>query len=783
MKKMNRPPRHQSRAFPAFAHKLSRWLCAGLLTGSAAAAAESSDARSPRFETVPGVVIDHIPASTRVYIGSPSLVIWTNGDYLASHDYFGPGSTRDWMSVFRSADRGRTWTRLCSITNQYWSTLFVHRDALYLIGTTTERYGHLVIRRSVDGGQTWTVPRDARTGLLAADGGYHCAPQPVVLHAGRLWRAMEDNRAGGGWGPHFRAFMMSAPVEADLLDLASWTFSNRLPGDTTNWLGGQFNGWLEGNAVVTPDGQVVNILRVDTRAGPEKAAIVRVSSDGRTAAFDPASGFIDFPGGAKKFTIRFDPASRLYWTLATMVHERHQGAGKAGGIRNTLALTCSPDLQHWTVRTRLLYHPDVARHGFQYVDWLFEGEDLIAACRTAYDDGLGGAHNNHDANFLTFHRIADFRRLTMADSVPLPPRPDTRRETTNAASSASASNSARVDWKQSLRQPAAWYASAEAARVAENLLLYQRDSGGWPKNLDMARELDAAARAQLLRQKAATDSTIDNGATVSQMRFLARVVSAHPQARFKDAFTRGLRYLLAAQYPHGGWPQFWPQPRGYSAHITFNDDAMINVLNLLREVAATRSPVDFVETALRRQANDAVARGVECILKCQIVVEGRRAAWCAQHDEQTLAPASARAYEKPSLSGSESVSIVRFLMSLERPHPRVIEAIESAVAWFESAKLTGIREVRKTDASLPKGVDKIIVLDPSAPPLWARFYELGSNRPIFCGRDGVVRYTLAEIEHERRTGYSWYTDAPARLLREDYPKWKAAHASANPARP
>jgi hypothetical protein len=70
------------------------------------------------------------------------------------------------------------------------------------------------------------------------------------------------------------------------------------------------------------------------------------------------------------------------------------------------------------VRCILLHHPDVASHGFQYVDWLFDGEDGIAACRTAFDDGQGSAHNAHDANFLTFHRFARFRRITMADSVP-----------------------------------------------------------------------------------------------------------------------------------------------------------------------------------------------------------------------------------------------------------------------------------------------------------------------------------------------------------------------------
>src|SRR5262249_43443942 len=157
----------------------------------------------------------------------------------------------------------------------------------------------------------------------------------------------------------------------------------------------------EGNAVVTPAGKLVNVLRADYRMPAEKAAVVEVSDDGRRLTFDPAAGFIDFPGGCKKFTIRFDPASKHYWSLANWVPPRHTGNNPERS-RNTLALIRSPDLRHWEVRSVVLYHPDTQAHGFQYADWLFDGDDLIALVRTAFDDGLGGAHNQHDANFLTF---------------------------------------------------------------------------------------------------------------------------------------------------------------------------------------------------------------------------------------------------------------------------------------------------------------------------------------------------------------------------------------------
>jgi len=159
-------------------------------------------------------------------------------------------------------------------------------------------------------------------------------------------------------------------------------------------------------------------------------------------------------------------------------------------------------------------------------------------------------------------------------------------------------------------------------------------------------------------------------------------------------------------------------------------------------------------------------------LKTQVVVNGRKTVWCAQHDEVTLAPAPARKYEVVSLSGGESVGIVRFLMSIKDPSREVMDSIESAVAWFEQTQLNGIKWIEKADASQPGGIDRVVVQDPKAGPIWARFYELGTNRPVFVGRDAVVKYSVAEIEHERRVGYAWYVEEPAKLLNNDYPPWK-----------
>lgn len=359
-------------------------------------------------EIVPGVVIDHVPKSSGVYFGSPSIAVWTNGDYVVTHDYFGPNSTKSKTAVFISKDLGQTWTKSGELAGQFWSTLFEHRGALYLMGTSRE-YGAAIIRRSLDGGHNWTEPKDANSGLLLADAKHHCAPVPVVVHEGRVWRAMEDARGPGGWGTSFRAFMMSAPEDADLLNATNWTCSNAL-GSDTNWLDGKFGGWLEGNAVITPEGRVVDLLRCEVHTPRERAAMIHVSDDGKTASFDPATDFVDFPGGAKKFTVRFDAQSKLYWSLANVVAEKDR-SNLPGAVRNTLALICSPDLRRWSVCRELLHHENPASFGFQYADWQFAGDDLIAAVRTAFEDATGGAHNYHDANYLTFHRVNNFRAL------------------------------------------------------------------------------------------------------------------------------------------------------------------------------------------------------------------------------------------------------------------------------------------------------------------------------------------------------------------------------------
>jgi len=335
-----------------------------------------------------------------------------------------------------------------------------------------------------------------------------------------------------------------------------------------------------------------------------------------------------------------------------------------------------------------------------------------------------------------------------------------------------------IPWERCLSQIGEFYTSDEAIRIADNVLLYQRNTGGW-KNTDMARVLSDKDKAGLRKAKNKEDCTLDDGATHTQMRYLARVYDATKLERFKEAFLRGVDYLLEAQYANGGWPQRYPWERQpeYSRYITFNDGAMLGAMSVLRNITKKKHPYTFVDEHRRKKAEKAVQKGIECILKCQIIVNGRRTAWCQQHDEKTFEPRPARIYEKVSICGAESVGVVQFLMSIDNPNPEVIEAVQGAVTWFDHTRLTGIRQINKPDESKEDGYDNVIIKDAMAPPMWARFYEIGTNRPIFCGRDGKIKSRLTEIEHERRIHYAWYGYWPANLLTRDYPTWQKKYAT------
>lgn len=314
--------------------------------------------------------------------------------------------------------------------------------------------------------------------------------------------------------------------------------------------------------------------------------------------------------------------------------------------------------------------------------------------------------------------------------------------------------------------------SSEAARIGEQVMAYQRVTGGWPKNIDMCRlhtpEEMEEVRAQHSR---IDDSTTDNFATTTQLTFLAHMFQTTHDERYRDSFNAGVEYLLSGQYDNGGWPQFWPDPQGYQVHITFNDGAMVNTLVLLHAIAEQTYPyVDsLVDESIRSRAQTAFDKGVDCILAAQIRVDGTPTVWCQQHDRETFAPASARSYELPSFCSQESAQIVRLLMQLPDPDERVKAAVHGAMKWFDINKLTGFRLERTGKPKTPEA-DARLVADPNAGPIWGRFYDLEKCEIFVCDRDGIPRKNLEEIGQERRTGYSWYNSYPAELY-DVYFKW------------
>lgn len=357
---------------------------------------------------LPGVVVNHSPASKGKYLGSPSICILPSGRYVVSHDYFGP-KTKEYETavtdIFVSDDKGESWQKIAWLSGQFWSSLFYHNGAIYIFGTC-RHHGNIVIRKSTDGGKTWSNPYDAENGLIV-EGEYHTAPTPVLIHNGRIWKAFEyATHKVRKWGRRYSAMVISAPVNADLLDAKSWRCSNVLYSDPA-WLGGEFKGWLEGNMVYDhKNKQLLNILRVDTNKGDgeELCAKVEVAPNGKTITFDAEKGFMPFPGGAKKFTIRYDERTNKYWALVNNT-EPDKLVIRNGKTRNTLSLYSSEDLKAWKKERTIVSHPDVYFHGVQYVDWQFEGEDIVAVIRTAWDDEEGSAHNQHDSNYVLFRRI------------------------------------------------------------------------------------------------------------------------------------------------------------------------------------------------------------------------------------------------------------------------------------------------------------------------------------------------------------------------------------------
>jgi PelA/Pel-15E family pectate lyase len=336
------------------------------------------------------------------------------------------------------------------------------------------------------------------------------------------------------------------------------------------------------------------------------------------------------------------------------------------------------------------------------------------------------------------------------------------------------------------REPA-WYASADARHIADVIVSFQTPAGGWGKNMDMSKEPrrpgEAFTSNNLSRFPSPGDfdaplepdwnyvGTIDNDATTTQMNFLAKVIAASAAAdgaAYRAAFLRGMEYLFAAQFPNGGWPQVWPLEGGYHDAITYNDDAMTQVVELMHQAADGRDEFSFVPKSIRERAARSFARGIQCILATQIVANGTATVWPQQDDALTLKPVSGRNYEPPALCASESASILLLLMN-DLPHPTAAEqrSIRAAAAWLKKTAIYNQRWVRA-----PEGAQ--LVPTPGAGPIWARYYQVGTDMPIFADRDKSIHDNVNDISRERRNGYSWYSADSQRAL-DRFATWNVEH--------
>lgn len=327
------------------------------------------------------------------------------------------------------------------------------------------------------------------------------------------------------------------------------------------------------------------------------------------------------------------------------------------------------------------------------------------------------------------------------------------------------------------------YPESDYIKIADNMILFQRANGGWPKNYDMKAILTPEQIKKVVDSKAVLHTTFDNETTYPHIYYLAQVYTATKIEKYKEACVKGIQFVLDAQYANGGWPQYFPLEKNYSRHITFNDGAYMGIMDLLDKIVNTNPNFTFIDATMKTKVTLAYNKGIDCILNMQIKDNGVLTAWCQQHDEVSLAPAWARKFEPPSICNGESVDVVLFLMKQKNPSERMIQSIQSAVKWFADSRIYNTKvesfEIEAFESKY-KTVkrDVRVVIDSTASPIWTRYYELGTHRPLFCDRNSEFLYSMAEVSVERRNGYSWYTYSPQKVL-DKYTNWQKKFAPSN----
>ena len=308
---------------------------------------------------------------------------------------------------------------------------------------------------------------------------------------------------------------------------------------------------------------------------------------------------------------------------------------------------------------------------------------------------------------------------------------------------------------------ARWFRTDSARRLADVIVSFQAPNGGWSKHVDFSQHLRQPGESYF-GESAEWEwiSTIDNGSTTAEITFLGVMDGVRPNAKYAAAIRRGVDYLLDMQMPNGCFPQVYPLEGSYHDAATLNDHAMTHALTVLR--AVSDGHVSEATDAQRRRADVAVSKGLGCLLASQVVVGGRRTIWGQQHDPLTLSPVAARTYELVSLASLESAGVLDFLMTLPVLNQQMVEAVYAGAEWLHTHALHGLRYQ-----------EYVLERDANAPPLWGRLYEIGTDLVIMANRDGVKLYDWTKLT-DRRSGYAWYTTAPAQTL-ATFKDWSRQH--------
>ena len=331
------------------------------------------------------------------------------------------------------------------------------------------------------------------------------------------------------------------------------------------------------------------------------------------------------------------------------------------------------------------------------------------------------------------------------------------------------------------------YKESQITEIADNILLFQRDNGGWEKNYDMQAILNAEQKEIIKAAKPVLHTTFDNSTTHTHVAYLAKAYSITKQERFKEGCLKGINFILDAQYDNGGWPQYYPplpENNKYSTHITYNDEAYVGIMRTLKCIVDNDPSFSFVGNAMRKKVQEAFEKGVDCILKTQIVEDGVLKVWCQQHDENTLLPTWARTFEPPCIGNDDSAPIVLLLMSIDNPSDKIIASVQGAVKWFDQCKILNTWCISDPTAPAYSSkfkvhhYDRRVVHDVNAPPIWTRYSELKTGKPLFCDRSGEILYNMSDLGRERRSGYRWYSYAPQAVM-DKYPEWQQKWAKEN----